>query len=50
VRVPSGAPDHSSGGDASAPSQVYLDGIDPLGVNAVDVSFSGMGMNETGFA
>ncbi len=29
--VPLGRPDHVSGGEMSAPSQVYCDGISPLG-------------------
>ena len=36
LRVPFGAPDHSSGGEVSAPSHVYLDGMAAFGANAVD--------------
>src|SRR6187200_3722464 len=38
--VPSGASDHASGGDVSAPSQVWTVGIAPFGGNADDVSVS----------
>src|SRR4051794_4763937 len=31
---------HASGGDVSAPSQVYFDGIGPFGGNAADVTVS----------
>jgi hypothetical protein len=38
-----GDPDHASGGDTPAPSQVYFVGIDPLAANAGDERLSVIG-------
>src|SRR6516165_11187423 len=40
--VPSGSPDHVSGGEISVPSQVYCDGISPPGGIAGLASIRGM--------
>src|SRR5690606_17992518 len=40
--VPAGAPDHSSGGERSSPSQVYLRGMAASWANAADMSVNAM--------
>ena len=42
LRVPSGAPDHSSGGEMSAPSHVYFTGIGSFGANVGEEIVNGI--------